>query len=168
MATVAGGDFVAAGDPNGLDARIALLEAPLMTVLKHSVAQNVATGGAVLTFDTELLDVPNWHNPASNPTRVTPTINGWYQCIGSVQFASNATLGRRAAAVRVNGVTLYYGQVTPNTATAGNMGAFVVANLPLNGAGDYVELYGYQDTGGALAIGDVQSTRFSVQLMYKL
>ena len=80
----------------------------------------------------------------------------------------NTTAGRRAAACRVNGATLYYGQVTPNVVAGGNLGNIVITEVPLNGTTDYVELYAYQDTGGSLNIGDLQSTRFSVTLKYRL
>lgn len=165
---MAGGDPIAWGDISALQARATALESPPLCIVKHSVIAGIATGGAVLPWDTDLLDPLNWHNPASNNSRIIPTINGWYQVNGNVQFASSTTAGRRAAAVRVNGATLYYGTVIPNTTTGGNLGAIVITEVPLNGTTDYVELYAYQDTGGSLNIGDLQSTRLSCKLQYRL
>jgi hypothetical protein len=127
----------------------------------------IATGGAPWTaWDTEVLDPLSWHDPSTNPSRITPTINGWYEVRHNFQFNGNAT-GRRAAPIRLNGSTLYYGDVKA-AGTAANVGCIQVVELPLNGSTDYVEAYPFQDSGSSLGCGDSTSTRFSVRLLYRL
>lgn len=159
------GDPVAASDLNAID-----LTEPLTCIVKASgtPAVSIATGGGPVAFNTDVLDPQGWHDPVTNNTRITPTVAGWYFIVGNVQLAasSGGTNPRRWAAVRVNGGTQYFGQVTP--AGTPNMGAQVVIDgLQLNGTTDYVELMAGQDSGSAVAIGDYGSTRFSCRLMWQ-
>lgn len=123
-------------------------------------------GGIYSGWDTEVLDPLGWHDPASNPSRITPNINGMYECKANFQFVGNST-GRRAVAVRQNGSTINYGSTWAAT-TAGNVGGIQTVELQLNGSTDYIEAFMFQDSGGTLACGDATSSRLSAKLLYRL
>jgi hypothetical protein len=161
------GDQVAATDLNAVDLR----EPPICIVKASGTPSiSIATGGGSVAMNTDVLDPLNWHDPITNNSRITPTINGYYQVIGNVQFAggTGGTNPRRWAAIRVNGSTQYFGTVIPASAGSVNMGVQVVINLALNGTTDYVELMAGQDSGSSITIGDYGSTRMSVHLIYAL
>lgn len=143
---------------------------PPICVVKASgtPAVSIPTAGGVVGFDTDVFDLPGWHDPASNNSRVTPNINGWYTIVGDLQFtsATGATNPRRGAGIRLNGSTVYYGTVFPSG--VGNLGCIAVVDLPLNGSTDYVELWAFQDSGSTVTLSDYGSTRLSVKLAYRL
>lgn len=152
MTNIAPGGIIYAADIEGVGC-----------VLRDTTGQSVANNGANLTWNTEDLDTYNWHDPSTNPSRITPTIAGWYNVKGTVHLAGSATSHRRAAAVRLNGGTLYYGNLTSATINA-TQGNSVEHDLFLNGTTDYVEIFAYQNSGAALAVADTTSTRFAVWL----
>lgn len=155
----------------GIDDRVTTAEGAITTlqgrttgkplvVLRHSAVQAVANNGGVLTWDTEDADTTNIHSTGTNPSRVTPTLAGWYRITFTVHWAGNAT-GRRAAATRINGTTVRYGEIKAATSAA-TVSATVTMTLPFNGTGDYVEAWAFQDSGGALNTADTVGTRFEV------
>lgn len=160
------GDVVNAADLNAIDPR----QMPRCTVKASGTPSvSIPTGGGPVAMNTEILDPLNWHDNATNNSRITPTIPGFYTVIGNVQLAggTGGTNPRRWAAIRVNGSTQYFGTVFPASAGAVNLGMqVVVPDLQLNGSTDYVELMAGQDSGSAILIGDFGSTRLSLQLAY--
>lgn len=160
------GDQVAATDLNAIDLR----QAPACVVKASGTPTvSIPTGGGPVAMNTDVLDALNWHDPATNNTRITPTIPGFYDIVGNAQLAggTGGTNPRRWAAIRVNGTTQYFGTVIPASAGAVNLGMQVVVPLlQLNGTTDYVELMAGQDSGSAILIGDFGSTRLSVELKY--
>lgn len=145
------------------------VDTPPMCVCKLSGTPTVSitTGGIFVAWDTDVLDTLGWHDPASNPTRITPTINGWYQVVSNIQFASQSG-GRRWTSARLNGnsSTVYFGTV--NNASTGGLGAQLVTEFPMNGTTDYFEVTAGQDSGSTVGIGDYGSTRVSCRLLYRL
>lgn len=86
---------------------------------------------------------------AGTPTRYTAQVPGYYQVLGAVSWAVNAT-GNRLAEIHLNGVAISQGAV-PTTSTVNNATAAVGSGLILmNGTTDYVELFGFQNSGGSL------------------
>ncbi len=123
----------------------------------NSVALTVATGTNVaLTFDSERADNDNLHSTTSNTSRLTAARAGLYLITGSVEWAANAT-GIRMAAIRLNGTTLLATTQTP-PCTGGVDTAQVVSTLYQLAAGDYVELIGYQTSGGNLNVVQYQQS----------
>lgn len=127
-----------------------------MAELRQLVAQTLTTAvfGSI-TFTTEDFD-GDWvassgggHDNSTNPSRYTALYDGWYVLGGGVSFAINAT-GQRGCRWAVNGSAVN-GSAVVYPATAGNV--IVVAartkRVFLN-IGDYVELQGYQTSGGNL------------------
>lgn len=130
---------------------IAFLLAKPLAELRQTVAQSLTTSTFTgITFDVEDYDLPaGQHDTAVNSSRFTAVYAGWYHCTGGVGYAASAT-GRRASRWAVNG-TGQNGSQTIGVATA--TGVCQVAARGKNiylAIGDYVELQGFQDTGGAL------------------
>jgi hypothetical protein len=133
---------------------IAFLLRPPTAELRQIVAQTLTTAvGGAITFTTEDLDSDpdgtGGHDNLTNPSRYTARYPGWYMVSGAVCFVANAT-GMRHAYLRVNGADVLgsVGSCTPSAADV------VAANCRprkvfLNQA-DYVELVGYQSSGGNL------------------
>ncbi|MGD8753261.1 MAG: hypothetical protein PVG14_17635 [Anaerolineales bacterium] len=103
-----------------------------------------------LTFDSERRDDGNLHDSVSNNSRLTAPIAGWYIIVGRFAFASNGT-GTRRARIRVNQVA-NYGQSETISAVSGDWTWVNVDTVMYLSAGDYVELQGWQDSGGNLNI----------------
>jgi hypothetical protein len=111
-------------------------------------ALTTATLTAIL-FDAEYYDTGACHSIVSNTTRLTVPSGGGgvYSIAGTITYDSNAT-GGRAAYIRVNGVD-YYG-TTQVPALNGADTMVTTYDEVLLGAADYVELIGWQSSGGNL------------------
>ena len=104
-------------------------------------------------LNSEDYDVGTMHDTATNNSRITvPTGGGglYYVC-GILSFDSNGT-GVRAGRLRKNGATVLTQCNQPNA------GATDAVSVPLNtvislNAADYIEMQGYQNSGGNLNIG---------------
>lgn len=124
-----------------------------MVELRQTVAQSFATGNTTtaMTWDTEDFDNDNMHSTVTNPSRITATTAGRYHFGGGIAWSANATL-RRGSWYRINGTS-----VTPSGETMLQSTSSGVAALPVRAityflnAGDYVEVIGYQESGGALS-----------------
>lgn len=75
----------------------------------------------------------------TSASRFTPLVAGYYQINGGIQFASNTYAVR--AAIYKNGAIYSYG-VAAATGVSANVSSLVY----LNGATDYVELFGFSAT----------------------
>lgn len=91
--------------------------------------------------------------------RYTAQVPGYYLVTGSIRFAVNAT-GSRYVNVYKNGSLSFYSQSGGYSADETVMQT--TDRVFLN-AGDYLELYGYQSSGGSLNVaGDINGTYLSV------
>jgi hypothetical protein len=125
------------------------------SVVYNSATQSLPNNTlTAVTFDTEDFDVGSMHSTSVNTSRMTCPANGTgaYLAIGKVPYAGSAGGTARVARLRKNGSDI---------GTQGNLGPVaattqVVHTMAIFGMvpGDYVELYGFQDSGGALNIGD--------------
>ena len=112
----------------------------------QSLTNNVLTA---LTWDTETYDTNGFHSTSSNTSRITiPSgFDGKYRIGGLVSFHPNGT-GRRELQLYKNGAALSYGNTV-----IGNGSEFIGTYMDWSTtlvAGDYVELYALQSSGGAL------------------
>lgn len=122
-----------------------------MAEVYQTIAQNLATGTfTAITMDSTILDTDGQHSNSTNNSRVVCQVAGWYSVSGGIGFVTNAT-GARGAVIYKNGSPLT--QATGNIVAASNAvhvstaGEFLVQLA----VGDYVELYGWQNSGGALS-----------------
>ena len=150
--TWAVGDVLTAADLNTYNrdnAKWLGTDKPHCRVRNSANISHTSTGNyQALTFDSERVDVGPMHDTSTNTGRITvPTGGGGFYAIGGcIEFASNTT-GRRGVQVRLNGLTV----IARVEATA------IAQDLPLSistvyqlTAGDYVELMGFQSSGGNL------------------
>lgn len=104
-----------------------------------------------ITWDSEYFDTDAFHSTSSNTSRFTIPSGkaGYYEIIGRLDYAANAT-GSRRIAIYKNG-TLIQGSVF--VVPAGGFEITAQINSVLNLAvADYIEIYGFQNSGGALDV----------------
>ncbi len=107
------------------------------------------TDTAITLSDSETFDTDGFHDLVTNSSRMTipAGLAGKYLVTGSVQFAASAT-GNRGVTIRKNGTTTGEGMRWASGATNTMLGtATAIVDLA---ATDYVEVWGYQSSGGAL------------------
>lgn len=115
---------------------------------------NTATWTAI-GLDAEDFDTATYHDNATNNSRMTVPTTGKYVAFGGIAFASNAT-GTRYIGIWKNSIAT--GSVLANTNRAASSESALNNNLDISTgpvaltAGDYVELAGYQNSGGALNV----------------
>jgi hypothetical protein len=112
-----------------------------------------------ITFDTELYDTASLHSLTLNTSRITIPAAGYYNIGANVQFTANA-VGDRLIEIRLNGTTTRpcASRVLTNT-VAGQPTNMNLSADYLFAAGDYIELFARQASGGPLDI--VLSAHFS-------
>lgn len=121
-----------------------------------STAQSLANSTVTkLQFDTKVYDTNTNFDIVTN-YRFTPTIAGKYLIVGALRIAGMNTGFTVALDVYKNGSLYLVGQnVSPGTGIT--MNAQVSGIIDMNGSTDYIELYGYQDTGGSKSITNSQN-----------
>lgn len=150
------GDFTLASDWNAyVDNGMAWLDGgrPVVHITQASGSTQTLTTATytAITFTTETIDRRSQHSTSSNTSRVTATADlGTYAVFGQVAFAGNTTGDRRAKLV-TNGTTDIVGPfgIFPSGSAFGTSccaGIWIPASST-----DYIELYGYQSSGGNLA-----------------
>ncbi len=122
--------------------------------LVQRTLQAIATSTfTAITFDAEILDTDvdsqSGHDNATNNTRWTCRYPGYHWISGAYCCDVSAT-GGRYAIIRINGVdqesTLGF---TPGIASIATVAATRPTKIFMT-AGDYVELIGWQNSGGSL------------------
>ena len=115
-----------------------------------------------IQIDTELFDTNSNYDNATN-YRFTPTVAGYYQVNAAVNFGTARTLvitsiyknGSRG----LGGETVFAGAISAAT-------SIPVSNIVyMNGSSDYLELYGYSDTGTNAITTGINSTYFSAAMV---
>lgn len=131
-------------------------------VLTQSVAQSIASTALVpILLDLESIDTDSGHSTTTNTSRYTAQTSGWYDARGNITFAAN-TSGIRQGMFRINGST-YFGEAEVN-ATGTFETAVTLADYAYLNAGDYLEILGYQNSGGAINTGLTRNgSRLSVR-----
>lgn len=149
MTAVAGAVLTAAQwNSNVRDAVNFLISVPIFEG-RQTVAQsipNVGTGASIL-MDTEDVDNDGGHSTITNTSRYTAQTAGRWQASGSVSYASNAT-GTRESNLLVNGTLTYSSKYNAVNGDTSRFPTRTVTHF-LN-AGDFMEVAGWQNTGGAL------------------
>jgi len=132
--------------------------------------QSVANGTqTTMTFDAEFWDSDGFHSNTTNNSRLTiPSgLTGYYQVHGRINFGSNAT-GARYAILGVNGTSSgNYDAYTVYQAVNGAETMIEVNSIIPLSAGDYVQLFAIQTSGGSLDSlgGQIFYTDFSISLI---
>ena len=150
------GSVLTASDLNAelRDPLITLLSTPRVAVSNSTGHSHTSGTSLLLTWDTEAYDTDNLHSTSTNTSRITATTAGLYQITARQAFAANAT-GIRSLDVRKNaagsssgGTRIGYDSQTPVSGAVTSV--CVICDVFLN-AGDYLEAFGFQSSGGALS-----------------
>lgn len=99
-------------------------------------------------FQTEEFDTTSAYDNATNH-RFQPLVAGYYHIIGAVQIAASAST--QLCSIYKNGVEYKRGSQSGAAANSGWQ-SVVSALVYLNGSTDYVEIWSYQNAGGAVDI----------------
>lgn len=115
-----------------------------LTRLVQQAAQtgNASAASLVLTFGTGStdFDLGNWHDEATNNTRVTPTVAGYYRIIVKPVIAFNGAITGINTFVRKNGAVIERtGNHRPNTTGINAGGIMLETWATANGSTDYFE-----------------------------
>jgi len=111
----------------------------------QSISNNTDTA---LTWNTETFDTNGLHDNAVNNSRLTAQVAGKYQVSGGARFDTNGT-GRRQLYIKKNGTSIY-SLLEPAAPNASVPTVYVITGLVDLAVGDYVELWVFQNSGGAL------------------
>lgn len=157
---------------NQLRDAINFLYAPPRMKVRQTVAQSLPTATwTSILFDVEDYDTDpsgaGGHSTSVNTSRFTAVYAGWYLVSGGVTFGSNSS-GFRATRWAVNGSAVNASQSTNVTIPAGNPHSVAarVDSVFLD-VGDYVEMQGWQSSGGALLCGVIVDSQSGMVTRYQ-
>ncbi len=122
---------------------------PLVRLVQQA-AQSIASASDVaITFGagSEEIDTHGFHDTSTNPSRITPTVAGYYRLDGTVWLAADTDIISIWANPAKNGL-IQAGRtrlILPSTATASTFRSWsMTARLSANGTTDYFELIAQQ------------------------
>lgn len=147
------------------DALNYLLNTPL-AILNQANAQSFSNAAsAAIAYDGTFLDTYGGHSNSTNNSRYTAQVTGWYFVKAGVVWATNAT-GNRSIQLYKNGVAYPYSwTAVPAAGTFQDPGVETAALVQLN-AGDYVEAWATQNSGGSLSTAVVTAIASNMQVMW--
>ena len=127
--------------------------------LFRSAALSIANGGSpsVISWDGEAWDTQSVHSTGTSPSRISILNTGKGQVSGHIKYAANAT-GSRGVMIRKNsagssaGGTLLHEILLQAVATGGHATSVPYIVEDSFTAGDYVEVFAYQNSGGSLGL----------------
>lgn len=142
-----------------------LLNTPL-AILNQATPQSVSNATpTAIAYDGTFLDTYGGHSNSVSNSRYTAQVTGWYFVKAGVVWAANAT-GNRAIQLYKNGIAYPYSwQVSLAVGTFNDPGVETAALVQLN-AGDYVEAFTTQNSGGALSTAVVATIASNMQVMW--
>lgn len=112
----------------------------------------------VVSFDQDDIDNDSMHSTVSNTSRITINTTGYYQITASLSWTNDPSGTREAYVYKNNNgdTSLSTGTGLINTTAAYTSNFITTVLIPPMifsfTAGDYIELYGFQNTGGTLVI----------------
>ena len=134
----------------------------------YKSANQSLTNGTLtaISFNTEYFDTNSMHDNVTNNSRITVASGqaGKYLLVGNLVYAANAT-GFRHFFIRINGSNTWYSASNPAIPAYASFPNYVSYSFVLDlAAGDYVELFGLQNSGGALDVqgGDLGVSYFQL------
>lgn len=129
-----------------------------------SALQSVANATYTkIAFNTEEFDTNS--NYDTTLYRFNPKVSGYYHVNAVCVFGASLTAGVRGiVSIYKNGSSFKLSSANLNSVSQTNI--MNSALIYLNGSTDYIETFGYQDSGGALSSGSANSTvTFSASLV---
>lgn len=142
-------------------------DVPRVSVYGSSYSSHSNATQTLESFDSEYYDTDTMHSTSSNTSRLVVNTPGYYAVQAAISWNPNTT-GVRLAVIRLNaagsssGGTLVVATYASPPGSSNQCTCVTpVVELSL-AANDYLELFGYQNSGGALAPTDI---RFSMRLV---
>jgi hypothetical protein len=121
--------------------------------VKKSANQSIANATfTAITFNQEDFDTNAFHDTSTNNTRITIPAGkaGYYAIAGTIIWSGNG-VGNRGIELQKNGASVTYMNFL-SAAASPNDGGYSMSYILNLAVSDYVELFGYQTSGGALNI----------------
>lgn len=135
----------------GTDGNLNRLMVPTAQARKITSGQTLSDAiYAAITFNDEVYDTDGIHNTSNNSSRFVAPVAGKYRVSATINYGPSAA-GVRIINFRINGSTTErYGSALIPANTINNA---ISSSTELNlAAGDYVELFAYQNSGGNLDV----------------
>jgi hypothetical protein len=134
-----------------------LLNPPLAR-LRSGAAQSLTNSTwTSLNLNTEEVDKDpsgaGGHDNVTNNSRFTAVYAGWYRVSGKAGIWPANTTGRRGVRYAVNGVAVIASKILLQGAASSAGDTPCASTLLFLNVGDYVEVQGFQESGGALNCG---------------
>ncbi|MFI8459020.1 hypothetical protein [Kitasatospora sp. NPDC085464] len=126
-----------------------LLNRPVFRGVQATAQSIPANTVTPLAIDTTIIDTYGGHSNAVNNSRYVVQMAGWYLVIGSLGTATSSS-GARLARLHKNGSLIpasQFGIPNPSWDITTALQTLAIVQLAV---GDYVEVAGYQASGGAL------------------
>lgn len=114
-----------------------------------------------LTWNTEIFDTDSYHDNAVNNSRITIPFDGYYSLSSSICFDFSTTGVRSISIIKNATFTEIISTSNQNAVNAG-FTCMMTAGIDLLSAGDYLEVYVTQTSGGNLNVRGLQYSHFSV------
>ena len=132
------------------DALTFLTNKPICTVNQNTAQTLTTATWTSITMDATTVDSCGGHSNSVNPSRYVAQVAGWYLVAGSSVFVANATSFRMARSAKNGSAVQSSGVSYPTVSAAQHAALPVVAAFAFLNVGDYVEVQGYQNSGGNL------------------
>ena len=110
-----------------------------------------------LTFNSERWDTAKLHETTTNTGQLKAPVAGTYYIFANVSWDSPLGIGVWGVRLRLNGKTIIAEQTQPSTQSPFPI-SMSLGTLYALGAGDYVEVQVFQNTGGSLMIRSIAAT----------
>lgn len=157
LPTFTAGQVVTAAQLTALNTAISFLMAPPSAYAYRAAALSVGTSAwALIAYDNELLDTDTMVDIVGNPSRITIKTPGRFRIEGFANWAFNATGNRElmvrknAAGSSVGGTQIQLAAVATAVTVSGT--TQLISTEITFAANDYIEMFGWQNSGGALNI----------------
>lgn len=154
MTTFFAGDVLTAAALN------AVTDKPICQLFQTAAQTITDNTSTALTFTgTEDIDTHNFHDPATNPERITPTVPGYYLVTASYGTATPATMVTILLSILKN-ATIIKGARRPFTGTTTTSSQTIDTSIivALNGSTDFVSATALQDNTGSASQATITGT----------
>jgi hypothetical protein len=124
--------------------------APPLAIMRQTAAGAFANSTwTSVALDTEDIDRDGGHSNVTNNSRYTAQTQGYYLAGGKISFASNVT-NRRWTRWAVNGTEVSGSRISVQAANGDSTEVPAASRWVFLNVGDYLELQGFQDSGGSI------------------
>lgn len=132
----------------------------------QGTAGSCGSSDTVVAIDTGVVDTYGGHSNSTNNSRYVAQEPGYYLVCGCVAFAGNAT-GMRQAKIKKNGSNVQGGaNQVPGSSSGLTTISTQIVPVYLNGTGDYVEVWAWQNAGSSLSLASAPDQASSLSVFW--